>query len=265
MLEDLFVRVAVERLEAEVPVLAACGAGPEVYFSAEHLRGATPRAVSAMRRLLGGFPAHTIHAPFMDVWPGAADDAVRALSLETMRRAMDVAAQLGSRLVVMHYNYDPIYYRQQFAGWLERAADFFASLLDESDGPLIALENIADPTPYVALRLMAGAGRPRLVHCFDFGHHHVFGRVPFAEWLFYLSPRGHIHFHLHDNNGGSDDHLPLGGGTIDWPAAKAAIAALPCPYSIALEPKSPASRDAAIAYYRKNFQGRPARRLRRRG
>ena len=92
-------------------------------------------------------------------------------------------------LVVMHFNYDPIYYRQQFPQWLERAADFFATLLDEHDGPLIALENIAEPTPYIALQLLNKAGQPRLVHCFDFGHHHVFARIPFAEWLFYLAPR----------------------------------------------------------------------------
>jgi sugar phosphate isomerase/epimerase len=253
MLEDLFVRVEGERLAAEAAAIAAAGAGPEIYFTAERLRRLTGRARADLRRLLAGFPAHTLHAPFMDVWPGAADPAVRALSLETMRRALGLAADLGSRLAVMHYNYDPIYYRQGFAGWLERAAEFYAALLDEREGPLIALENIADPTPYVALRLTERVARPRLVHCFDFGHHRVFGRIPFPEWLFYLSPRGHIHFHLHDNHGGSDDHLALGAGSIDWTEARAAIAALPCPFTIALEPKSAATRDASLAFYRKHF------------
>lgn len=263
MLEDLYVRVALERLETEAGVIAAAGAGPEVYVSAESLRRFTPGFMADCRRLLDDFPSHTVHAPFMDVWPGAADADVRGLSLEKMRRTLDVAAELGSRLVVMHYNYDPIYYRQQFSSWLERAAEFYATLLDGRDGPLIALENIADPTPYVALQLVEKAARPRLTHCFDFGHHHVFAAIPFQEWLFYLNPRGHIHFHLHDNLGDSDDHQAPGQGDIDWQAAKAAIAALPCPFTIALEPKSPESRDAAIAFYRENFLGGPA--LRRRG
>jgi sugar phosphate isomerase/epimerase len=95
--------------------------------------------------------------------------------------------------------------------------------------------------------------RPRLVHCFDFGHHNVFARIPAEEWLFYLAPRRHIHFHFHDNHGRTDDHQALGRGTIDWAAAKAAIAGLACPFSIALEPKSSATRDVSAEYYRRHF------------
>jgi sugar phosphate isomerase/epimerase len=97
------------------------------------------------------------------------------------------------------------------------------------------------------------AGQPRLVHCFDFGHHNVFARIPFQEWLFYLDPGRHIHFHLHDNCGGNDDHLAMGQGSIDWQAARAAIAGMPCPFTIALEPKSAESRRASAAFYRKHF------------
>jgi sugar phosphate isomerase/epimerase len=253
MFKDFFIRVASERLADEAAAIAACGAGPEIYFKAERIREFTPKAVAAFRKILGDFPGHTVHAPFMDVWPGAADADMRGLSLEKMKRTMGIASDLGSRLVVMHFNYDPIYYRQGFSQWLERAAAFFTSLLAEGDGPLIALENIAEPTPHVVLQLLEKAGQPRLVHCFDFGHHHVFSRIPFAEWLFYLKPRVHIHFHLHDNHGDNDDHLALGQGSIDWQAAKAAVAGLACPFSIALEPKSLESRSASVAYYRRHF------------
>ena len=253
MFDDLFIRVASERLAHEASTIAALNAGPEIYIKADRIKEFTPRAIAATRGILKDLPGHTVHAPFMDVWPGAADDDMRRLSLEKMSRVMGIAAELGSRLVVMHFNYDPIYYRQTFPQWLERAARFFSTLLPESAGPLIALENIAEPTPHVALQLLEKVGHPRLVHCFDFGHHHVFARIPFAEWLFYLKPRGHIHFHLHDNHGDCDDHLALGQGSIDWMAAKAAIAALACPFSIALEPKSVDTRRTSAAYYRKHF------------
>jgi len=88
----------------------------------------------------------------------------------------------------MHFNYDPLYYRLQFPQWLERAADFFSTLLSERQGPLIALENVAEPTPYIALRLLEKAGQPRLVHCFDFGHHHVFARVRLRSGFSTLIP-----------------------------------------------------------------------------
>ena len=261
MFDDLFIRVASERLAGEAEAIAALDAGPEIYIRAERLASFTPGAIAATRKILARFRRHTVHAPFMDIWPGAADEDVRRLSLEKMKRTMGIAADLGSLLVVMHFNYDPIYYRQQFPQWLERAAGFFSTLLAEHDGPLIALENIAEPTPYIALQLLKKAGQPRLVHCFDFGHHHVFARIPFAEWLFYLAPQGHIHIHLHDNPGDVDDHLALGQGTIDWQEVKAALAALPCPFSVALEPKSPDVMSASAAYYRDHFlAGRSPRR-----
>jgi sugar phosphate isomerase/epimerase len=253
MFEDLFVRVAAARLAEEAEAIAAGGAGPEIYFSAADLPGFNDRDAAALQRTLAGFHGHTVHAPFMDIVPGAADGDMRQLSLDKMRRTMDIAAGLGSRLVVMHFNYDPIYYRVHFDDWLERAADFFASLLAAPAGPLIALENIAEPTPQVARQLLRKAASPRLVHCFDFGHHHVFARIPFGEWLLALEPRTHIHFHLHDNHGDHDDHLALGQGSIDWPAARAEIAGLSCPFSIALEPKSSANRRQSLAYYRTHF------------
>jgi sugar phosphate isomerase/epimerase len=253
MFEDLFIRVASERLAREAAGIAALRACPELYIKADRIKDFSARTMAATKKILGDFREHTVHAPFMDVWPGAADEDMRRLSLEKMARVMEIASALESKLVVMHFNYDPIYYRQQFGQWLDRAAQFFSTLLRDHDGPLIALENIAEPTPHIVLQLLKKVGQPRLVHCFDFGHHHVFARIPFQEWLFYLDPRQHIHLHLHDNHGDSDDHLALGQGSIDWPAAKAAIAGLSCPFSITLEPKSANTLRVSAAYYRKNF------------
>ncbi|HSQ35574.1 MAG TPA: sugar phosphate isomerase/epimerase family protein [Candidatus Binatia bacterium] len=253
MFKDLFIRVAVERLAAQTPLLHRFDAGPELYISAEKLKEITAQSRRQIAARLADFPGHTLHAPFMDVWPGAADDDIRRLSLEQMRRVMDLASTWKSLLVVMHFNFDPIYYSHHVPQWLDRAAAFYRELLRENDGPLIALENIAEPTPHIVLQLMKKIAHPRLVHCFDFGHHHVFARIPLEEWLFYLAPQRHIHFHLHDNFGCSDDHLAMGQGHIDWPAAKAALCGLDCPFSIALEPKSPDNLKASATYFKKNF------------
>lgn len=253
MPNSFFIRVASDRLGREAPLLLKLKAGPELYISAENLPRFTPQRIREVESELSAFSGHTIHAPFMDVWPGAADESVRRLGLEQMQRVMSLAGAWKSLLVVMHFNYDPIYYRQHFERWLDRAAGFYQTLLPESDGPLIALENIAEPTPYVALQLMNRAERSRLVHCFDFGHHHVFGRIPAEEWLFYLAPQRHIHFHLHDNFGANDDHLPLGEGNIDWQAARAAIRGVGCPFSITLEPHSAPALRAAAANFKRIF------------
>jgi sugar phosphate isomerase/epimerase len=253
MVKDWYIRVDCERLAEQAPLLKRLRAKPEVCFKARTLRQFKPKNVRDLARLLADFSSHTLHAPFMDVWPGAADDEIRRLSLDLMQRTMDLAASLKSRLVVMHFNFDPIYYSEHFRQWLQRAAEFYRTLLREEDGPLIALENIAEPTPYIALQLFRAVDHPRLVHCFDFGHHHVFARIPMEEWLFYLAPRRHIHFHLHDNDGGSDEHLAMGQGRIDWTAAKAALRGLNCPFSITLEPHTDEILRLSAAYFKKNF------------
>jgi sugar phosphate isomerase/epimerase len=253
MFKNLFIRVASEQLTREVPLLMQMKAKPEIYIRAEKLKEFNAKTIKDFAKILSAFPSHTIHAPFMDVWPGAVDEDIRRLGLEQMQKIMEIATAWKSLLVVMHFNYDPIYYRQQFQQWLNRAAQFYQILLQERDGPFIALENIAEPTPYIALQLMKIIDRPRLIHCFDFGHHHVFARIPFEEWLFYLDPGCHIHFHFHDNYGQFDDHLALGQGNINWPAAKAAISKLDCPFSIALEPHSTDILRTSAAYFKKHF------------
>jgi sugar phosphate isomerase/epimerase len=55
----------------------------------------------------------------------------------------------------------------------------------------------------------------RLGFHLDVGHAHV-GRLRLDNVLEHLGPRL-LHVHLSDNRGQSDDHLPLGAGTINWP------------------------------------------------
>jgi sugar phosphate isomerase/epimerase len=56
--------------------------------------------------------------------------------------------------------------------------------------------------------------------CFDLGHANTVGAV--GEFTSLLSSADHLH--LHDNHGESDEHLPLGMGTVDWTRAGQAIA-----------------------------------------
>jgi sugar phosphate isomerase/epimerase len=46
----------------------------------------------------------------------------------------------------------------------------------------------------------------------DFGHANTFGKVD--GFLKYLHHANHVH--IHDNQGKSDEHLPVGAGTINW-------------------------------------------------
>jgi len=51
--------------------------------------------------------------------------------------------------------------------------------------------------------------------CLDVGHQHSFSRTPLKAWLEELQSVLR-EIHLHDNDGTSDSHLPIGEGTIDF-------------------------------------------------
>ncbi|HUJ70463.1 MAG TPA: TIM barrel protein, partial [Syntrophorhabdales bacterium] len=51
--------------------------------------------------------------------------------------------------------------------------------------------------------------------CFDTGHFNLFTAVPLEGWLGPLRQRLK-EFHIHDNHGKSDEHLPVGQGTFPF-------------------------------------------------
>ena len=253
MPREFFVHIPYDSFRDESGRLRRLGACPEIYLNAKAVRQLRGRELEETGDAVKRFPAHTLHAPFMDISPGAFDPDVRAISLLKMKAVIDIANRWNSKLVVAHFKYDPLYYRDQFERWLDAASEFFRCLLEKSRGTMIALENVAEPTPYVSLRLAVKINDDRLIHCFDFGHHRVFGKIPFDEWIFYLHPRRHIHFHLHDNFGNQDDHLVPGEGDIDWLQAKRTIAGLSADYSVTLEPHDRPAVDRSVRFYRKFF------------
>ena len=253
MFEDLFVRIPFERLLSQSDSPLPEKVNPEIYIDGDTLKKLNAARIKRVQRQLEPFSGLTLHAPFIDISPGAFDADVRRISIVKMDKMLDLAESWSAKLVVMHFNYNPIYYRQQFARWLDQAAVAYCQLLEPKRKPLIALENIAEPSPEIAKQLVERVNHPRLVHCFDFGHHHVFGRVPFDQWLKRLEPRHHIHFHVHDNHGRQDDHLPPGQGSINWQRARQAMTGPGILFSVALEVHSPQGVATGLDFYRKNF------------
>ncbi len=91
----------------------------------------------------------------------------------------------------------------------------------------IAVENL--PPGYLGaesqhiLQLFEEVDSEKLGVCFDTGHAHLCNN--FAGQLRELSDQI-IHFHIHDNNGKGDQHLPPPYGTIDWTAFYAVFSEL---------------------------------------
>ncbi len=255
MFSDFFVRASLENLALEAPRLRELGLNPEIYVSSESLRQLETSA--ELDELVASFSANTLHAPFIDLYPGSPDPDVRRVCFEKLRRTMELAARWRSSLVVAHLNYNPVYYSQHHQRWLKDSISFFTELLAAVPGPLLALENVAEPGPERHAEVIGAVADPRLVFCLDLGHSHVFSHLSPAGWLAGLPGLGRLHFHFHDNHGRFDAHLPIGAGSIDWIEVRQTLEQLELPYSVTLEAHGEADLLASLAVYRSAFLPAP--------
>jgi len=253
--KDYFVRVNTALLEEEADFFLQSGFNPELYLTGRDLMVLNNRERKKLQSRLERFDRHTLHAPFFDISPGGFDDQIRSLSYRKLKAVMELADRFGTELVVVHMNYDPVYYQESYRRWLERAARFFSDLIRESSVSRIALENIAEPTPEVSLQLIAAVDHPRMIHCFDVGHFHVFGSISLSDWFSRVGPVDRIHFHFHDNRGKSDQHLPVGEGSIPWVELRDRIRQSFRHFTITLECHNKPDLIRSIANYREIFLG----------
>ncbi len=158
-----------------------------------------------------------IHAPFFDLNPASGDPDIIRLTAKRFHQTLDFAADTGATHIVFHPGYDPWRYARTPEAWLENSLQFWPDLLKRASGLEIqlCLENIFDTDPLPLLDLLQQVDSAYLRHCFDIGHWFLFSDTPIGEWLRLFKPYL-SHFHLHDNRGKKDDHLPIGKGKIDF-------------------------------------------------
>lgn len=182
----------------------------------------------------------TIHAPFLDLNPGALDSLVRRITFQRMLQTLRIADRLHAHLVVVHPGFDHWRYPGMEDLWLDNALGFFIELLNRTadSGCRLAIENIYETTPATLVKLVDRVDSCRFGHCFDVGHWHLFGQESMPAWLKAISARL-FHLHLHDNQGVADDHLPVGNGQIDFPLLFNIISQLTRLPSITLEAHQP--------------------------
>ncbi len=165
----------------------------------------------------------TVHAPFMDLSPGGYDRAVKKVTLDKIKKAVEVAHLLHAKGVVCHPGYDKWRFDGNEQLWLDSSIETWNEVLLLAGRDLdIMLENIFEETPSTFLALFGYFRDKNLYFCFDTGHFNLFSKLPLEEWLVPMK-RWIREMHIHDNNGRADDHLPLGAGTFPFRELKAFI------------------------------------------
>lgn len=189
----------------------------ELYFPSSSLDSLKPGDLEQMMKDLDYCPSLSIHAPFMDMSPGAVDAKVRAVTLERFSRIMEIAEILSPKAIVFHSGYEKWRYAHRVDIWLEGSLITWQPIIEKAtrQGTRIAIENIFEDEPSNLVALMDKLYSENFGICFDTGHCNLFSRVPLEEWLETLTPYI-FELHLHDNDKSFDQHLPIGDGTFNF-------------------------------------------------
>ena len=191
---------------------------PEIYLSGNVLDTIKKEEFAGTCKLLkkAGLSI-TFHAPYLDMSPGSPDLKIRAIVLERMNQVMDMAEIAVPSAIVVHGGYDKWRFDGAMDLWLKNSLETWPTIVRRAGkiGTRLAMENVFDDTPEPITKLLNAMDSPHFGHCFDVGHFKLFSKVSMEEWFRQLGKRM-IEVHIHDNNGGRDEHLPPGEGNIDF-------------------------------------------------
>ena len=216
---NIHAHVPYPRLAEHLEYVISNAVNPEVFFSAEALDHIVWEELSAQAMVLHAAGlATTIHAPFLDLNPGALDPSIREVTRKRFLQVFLAAEQLKPRVIVFHPGYDELRYGGSRLEWLKNSIDFWREFIPcaKDLGCTIAMENIFEKEPSTLRGLLEAIDEPCFRHCFDVGHWNMFTTVGMEEWFAELGPYM-AESHIHDNHGQTDEHLPPGEGLIDFP------------------------------------------------
>lgn len=206
------------QLQSRMATIIKHRINPEIFLTARELDSMIWEEVSAQMELLHSANlSTTIHAPFIDLNPGALDPAIREVTAKRVGQVFKAAEYIKPKVIVFHPGYDDIRYGNNRLDWLKNSIDFWQKFIPVAEdlNTIIAIENIFEKEPSTLKALLESVDNPCFRHCFDVGHWNMFSSTPLEEWFYELG-NFIAESHIHDNHGIDDEHLPPGEGKIDF-------------------------------------------------
>ena len=190
-----------------------------------------------------GLPILVGHLPAF-IWLADVYPAIRRASVDEVKKALDVLAELGVTKAVLHPGYSTGLIRivpGQAGGY---SLDSLGLVLDhaEQTGVVICLENMF---PKSGLFYRADeidrvlAALPRVMMTFDLAHANIGARSGNILAVARAGTGRIRHVHLSDNSGAGDEHLPPGVGRADLAGGLRELKAMGYDETITLEVFAP--------------------------
>jgi sugar phosphate isomerase/epimerase len=171
-----------------------------------------------LERIIPSFDLQlSLHAPFSDVNIGSFNARIREEAVRQVIEAIQVADELGMKTATVHPGFlSPISFSNpKKVMEITRESIQLIDSNVQGLGIKVGVENMPDMIVTTCLkaqdvlRLIEGTG---IGICFDVGHANTTGEAG----NFLRSVDSFVNVHLHDNDGKSDYHMPMGAGTVDF-------------------------------------------------
>ena len=201
-----------------------------------------------------------LHGPLFDTNLSSLKEGIRRASVRFMQECVELASSLDAGLLVVHAGSFP---GDLPSSLMSEACDQLHSSLSElskvavNSGVIIGLENKQKSEDrelilYLDEHLeVVKAFRDQGVRAvLDIGHAHT-ANSDLANYTHLLNDLI-VELHLHDNDGASDDHLPLGVGSIGFEPFFEAVRSIGFTGPTILELKSRSDLESSVGFLRKN-------------
>ena len=204
--------------EKHLPTIIKERINPEIsfnYFVLDHFKSEDLKKIA--NTIIEAGLTITMHAPFMDLRPGAIDPKIRQVSIDRLNQFFEIVPYFQPGVVVCHASFDEKYYVGNMERWVENSIETWRQFLPlaREMNTIITFENVYENSPHYLALLLDSLKSPYLRFCFDTGHFNAFSRTSLKEWMDILGPYLK-QLHLHDNTGFTDEHLPVGDGNFQF-------------------------------------------------
>jgi sugar phosphate isomerase/epimerase len=200
-----------------------------------------------------------IHGPFEGLDIDNKDTELRPLITTRFLHALEAAAAVGARQMVLHSPYT-LWYQNNIhnakgysASKLGRIHDVLGPVVKQAEieGITLVIENIQDVDPTTRRAMVDSFGSDAIALSIDTGHAHLARKMSGAPPVdYFVRDAGDQlqHVHLQDLDGHADRHWAPGDGEIEWLAVFGALSMCESTPHLVLELRDKADIPKGFAY-----------------